>query len=271
MELLLLQTYVLGMKNLLAKNSGFSLIEMTGPDAIDFAQRMFSRDMRHFAVGETKPTLFLSAEGKISSLFWMKRTQVGLELFVRSAAEGALYDLIERYHFAENFKSEKKGPIFAEWTPGTSWRKTDFFFEATRKAEWADSDQPWLLHRIYSRLPEEGSDYDSSTLVFDVGFEELCDAGKGCYIGQEVVERVRTRGGKGPRELVAFVWGGKIEADQIVCSSEGEALGSISGSVAQSDSSQWISLGFLKRGSSEKHSKFSIQGTAVVGQILDKS
>ena len=254
------------------------MIEMTGPDAIDFAQRMFSRDMKQIGVGETRPSVFLSAQGKVLSLFWINRLDAGLFLYVRASAQKALYDLIERYHFAENFKLTIKASIQASWEPkpaantaGSLWRGTEFSFEPTIAPTKFGSADEWTLHRIRNRIPEEGLDYDTSTLVFDLGFEELCDPAKGCYIGQEVVERVRTRGGKGPRELAAFLWSSMVEAEEVILSDSGEPIGATTASIVWHPEGGFAALGFVKRGSLEKTTNFRAQSSEVTGRLLDKS
>lgn len=48
--------------------------------------------------------------------------------------------------------------------------------------------------RIEAGIPWMGYDMDEATLIMEVGLEEAITFGKGCYLGQEVVERVAARG-----------------------------------------------------------------------------
>lgn len=169
-------------------------------------------------MGHGALSLFLSAEGKIQSLFWAIKIEGGIVLLTPSTQSDFTYDLIEKYHFAEAFETQKQGPVAGFWRPSADrneghgtiqgqeflghWRNTEFKFDLKSAPLNSDSSSDYLRHRILNLIPSSPEDFDSSTLVFDVGLEDLCDPGKGCYIGQEVVERVRTRSGAGPRQLV---------------------------------------------------------------------
>lgn len=198
------------MRNLLPKESQFSRIDLEGRGAKDFAQRMFTRDFRPLQTGDGRLSLFLSADGKVQNLFWVFVEETALVLIVPTEEQKSLYELIERYHFADPFTTTPKGSVETYWeavednTSGIGkkigddyeglWRNTRFSFR-TSSASQADSsveDCGWKAHREKHQIPENALAY-AQQLVFKVGLDELCDPGKGCYIGQEVVERVRTR------------------------------------------------------------------------------
>jgi len=48
--------------------------------------------------------------------------------------------------------------------------------------------------RVEAGIPWHGRDFDDSTLISEVGLETAISYKKGCYLGQEVVERVAARG-----------------------------------------------------------------------------
>lgn len=61
--------------------------------------------------------------------------------------------------------------------------------------------------RIEAGIPRVGQDMDRSTLIAEVGIEAAVSFGKGCYLGQEVVERVTARG-QVQRRRVGFMCAG---------------------------------------------------------------
>jgi folate-binding protein YgfZ len=98
---------------------------------------------------------------------------------------------------------------------------------------------------------------DASTLVFEPGLEELCDENKGCYIGQEVVERVRSRGGQAPRRLALVEWNQQPPGkSQSIASPSQENIGSTTATQAVEFEGKWFGLAYLKRG-------FGIEGAQV--------
>ena len=69
--------------------------------------------------------------------------------------------------------------------------------EALPRAGWEDYE----ALRIDAGFPRFGHDVDGSTLALEAGLDAACDPDKGCYIGQEIVARIRTYGHVN-RELV---------------------------------------------------------------------
>jgi folate-binding Fe-S cluster repair protein YgfZ len=154
--------------------------------------------------------MFLASDGKVQNLFWVFLESFGIRIFVHSTQQESLYQLVERYHFADAFTTQKKAAIHTTWEPANNpsvvglgikqdlfyegfWRSTKFIFSVSppNDSMSEENESKWNAHCEQNQIPPF-SEY-SQQLVFKAKLEDLCDAGKGCYIGQEVVERVRTR------------------------------------------------------------------------------
>jgi folate-binding protein YgfZ len=255
----------------------YSLIELAGPDAVDFGHRMFSRNLKTLSAHEGRLTLFLSAEGKVQSIFWMIKTTAGLRLIVEQGQQQALMDLVERYHFSESFKAVLGPTVSSSWRAspnvgaGVGFLKDQQFVGVWRGTEWIfDLDHPptsqqpgWSEHRIQNLIPEWGLDFDTSTLVFEPGLEELCDENKGCYIGQEIVERVRSRGGQAPRSLALLEWSQKPQAkSRSIFSPSQETIGASTETDPVEVNGKWLGLGYLRRGFGAEGSQIQAQGVS---------
>lgn len=255
----------------------YALITLEGPDAWDFGHRMFSRNIKTLLQNHGRLTLFLSAEGKVQCLFWTIKTSTGLSLIVERAEQQNLFDLIEKYHFAENFKTLLGQQLGFTWKPTNSkaqgegekrgdrftgsWRGTEFLFDLNQPSPSSAMDLNWQLHRIQNLIPQWGLDYDSSNLVFETGLEELCDSNKGCYIGQEIVERVRSRGGQSPRRLSLFEWSEKAPSQiQNIYGPQQDVLGSTTKTEPVQAGTSWWGLGFLKRGVEPTNQELKVSG-----------
>lgn len=69
--------------------------------------------------------------------------------------------------------------------------------EKSAIANWGAPDDRFAAHRISAGIPEEGPDFDiDQNFAHDIGLDLLdgIDFVKGCYIGQEVVSRMKHRG-----------------------------------------------------------------------------
>lgn len=247
----------------LPKENAFSLVELVGVASHDFGHRLFSRSFKPMAVGTTKMTLFLSPEGKVLSMFFALKDEDRLSLFVQKDLQDELVKLIEHYHFSEKFEATRHEPILSEWKPalegdGTNESyskngvlevcamKTHFRFRRDPSPEDGKAG-PWIEHRIRNLIPDLRMDFSSPPLVFEAGLDSYCDEGKGCYIGQEVVERVRSRGGNIPKKLASFEWDGIVQAEEKVFTANLEReIGNVSRTVAMISEIRSISLGLCQ-------------------------
>lgn len=102
-------------------------------------------------------------------------------------------------------------------------------------ADWSDDEAPYGQNRVASGVVEVGADFPpSSHFAHDIGmdFNGGIDFKKGCYIGQEVVSRMKHRGTARRRPvIVSEVAGSNGDSVQVDGRSAGE-LGAVSGSYA---------------------------------------
>ena len=63
------------------------------------------------------------------------------------------------------------------------------------EATWTDED--WTEHRISNLIPYHGHEITSKVHPLACGLGDLVHPQKGCYIGQEVLTRMRSRGKQG--------------------------------------------------------------------------
>lgn len=113
------------------------------------------------------------------------------------------------------------------------------------------------LYRIARGVPRYGVDLQERHLAQETGQQHALNFAKGCYVGQEIVERVRSRG-QVHRLLAGFeVQGGAPEAGAKV-SVDGKDAGEITSAarVPFADGARTLALGYIRR-------EFVEPGTAV--------
>ncbi len=270
--------------------SRLSSLKLEGRDSLDFAHRIFSRNFKNLNINEGSLTCLLSAEGKILSLFWAIRQNSTLSLVGEPQSIKTLKEKIDHYHFAESF-TVKDGPALP-WLFGTVesnraiqtgqgklegsifsgvWRGLEIIFNLEADTPLPQAKEgSWAIERVKHLIPQPEIDFNSSTLVFEPGFEELCDENKGCYIGQEVVERVRSRGGHGVRRLALMEWNTKdvllLDRDDLVINQNSDPIGNLTTNVK--DSENLLSLGYLKVRNLEIGSSIKIEAKNIEGRVL---
>jgi len=102
--------------------------------------------------------------------------------------------------------------------------------------------------RVEAGIPRYGQDYSDQTLLPETGLEhQTVSYDKGCYLGQEVVARVRTYGAL-QKKLIGLVFGGATcPPVDIPCLVHGEPIGHLSSVVFSSRFHAPIALAWLNK------------------------
>ncbi len=101
--------------------------------------------------------------------------------------------------------------------------------------------------RIEAGIPWYGRDMDDTLLISEVGLEAAVSSTKGCYLGQEVVERVAARG-QVHRKLVGLVCAGQaVPPPDAKLLHDGKEVGWITSAVWSPARAAVIALGYTRR------------------------
>ncbi len=199
-----------------------------GPDAATYLHSQVAQDLSDLAVGQTRWTLVLEPTGKVESLARVTRTAAERFDFDTDAGYGdALAARLARF----------KIRVQAEITtvPATTAAPSDEHEIARVEAGW-----PRMGFEI---IPGETIPAVTGVVPVAVSFT------KGCYPGQELVERMDSRGADAPRSLrIVEVAKGSAIGDPVV-DADGVEVGTIT-SVAPSAAATTgtTALASVKRG-----------------------
>jgi len=140
-------------------------------------------------------------------------------------------------------------PNYEIWVPA---ERVEFVMDALLKAG-AESvgDETLETFRILCGIPKVGQDIRERTLPQETGQERALNFIKGCYIGQEIVERIRARGSV-HRTFVGFEVEGPPPAAGTKIQSEGKDVGEITSVMAEPLKDKRLALGFLRKEYMEK-------------------
>jgi folate-binding protein YgfZ len=208
-----------------------AILDVTGDDRIAFLQGQLTQEMRDLPPGVARPVAGLTPKGK---LLFVARA-VGLADRVRLLApavlRGPMLDHLRKYVLASRVAIEDRsadlariglyGPDAARFAPpegvdrlpGESEFAAELVLpavglEAALRALLASGSEPIgeataEVLRVEAGRPRFGADMDGSNLPDEVGMSDAISTSKGCYVGQEVVARLRTYG-RVNRRLVGF-------------------------------------------------------------------
>lgn len=110
------------------------------------------------------------------------------------------------------------------------------------------TDAEWEALRISRGIPVWGAELDENTLPPEAGLERThIDYHKGCYIGQEVISRLKSVGHVNRRLCRLWGFGPETPASGAVFFTETGAEAGVLTSVAGSGAEGFLALGYLKR------------------------
>ena len=120
-------------------------------------------------------------------------------------------------------------------------------------AAWVGARAQNIL-RIEAGMPRYGVDFNEETLLLEIGLDNSYSYTKGCYLGQEVVERIRSRGHVN-KKLCGLALDGNTPANagDAILAGDHE-VGKITSSVASLALNRPIALGYI-------HKDFWLPGT----------
>jgi folate-binding protein YgfZ len=190
-----------------------NLIEISGPDAKDFLHRLATVDFKKDFLGSLFGA-FLNGQGKFISLFTAFKTEDKITLFIEPNMFETTKNYLEQMHFAENLKISVKENFALEFRNSNlkkenfveayNWGMTGFYLFSEKRQEFSNhkilSTEDFDALRASYGFPKPLRDLTSDHLLIESPLENLIDRNKGCYPGQEVVEKVYTYG-RLPRKI----------------------------------------------------------------------
>ena len=212
------------MKADLGKKPG--ALEFSGPDAVRFLNGQITQDVRKvMGTGLVLPSCVTDAKGRLQFRVWIAEGCGGVLVICREGMTEDLETRLTRYLIADDVEVRDVSDKF---------RIGDFAIPEMDEAE-----------RIEKGIPKWGAELKEGMLPPEAGLDATdISYNKGCYIGQEVISRIKSAG-KVNRRLTKFAF----ETEGIIgeiTDTEGKPCGEVT-SV-----SGLHGLGYLKRGVEEK-------------------
>jgi len=101
--------------------------------------------------------------------------------------------------------------------------------------------------RVEAGIPRYGIDMTEDNLLLEANLENAVSFTKGCYLGQEVVERIRSRGHVNKKLLGLLIAGNAAVHPDSMIQSDGREIGQITSSVVSPALHRPIALGYMHR------------------------
>ncbi|CDP50102.1 Folate-dependent protein for Fe/S cluster synthesi s/repair in oxidative stress [Devosia sp. DBB001] len=190
----------------------------------------------------------LSAQGKIQAEGLIGWAEDAFWLDVHNSVADDFFKRMRLYKLrAEVTIEDKRATHRVGWSPeapaegivhadaraeGLGFRVIDTIEVA---AGWDADITPYLDARIAAGIPEQGADFPAdSTFAHDAAMDILggIDFDKGCYVGQEVVSRMKHRGTARRRPVIATIATGEVGMPVLAGERDAGAIGAVANGKA---------------------------------------
>lgn len=264
------------------------VLVFSGPDAGKFLQNQTTQDIASLKDGEHCPAAAVDRQGKIQGVFTVFRHQENYLLLLEKVQIPGLVAHFKKFHILEKFEIQDKTDHYQIVTiqgeqaetllAALVLPSTALTLKASRYGELPgayvilpNAEAPDLFSRVKQHtdqlnglaltpvldetlrieagVPKFGVDFDSSTLLPETGLaQETVNYNKGCYLGQEVIARVKTYGAL-QKALMGLIFepDAKLPASNSECLEAGKSVGTLKSAIDSPTLGHPIALAYLDK------------------------
>jgi len=225
-------------------------LRITGGDRKRLLHAMTTQDVQNMAVGQTVYTFFLNAQGRVLADAYILCREEDLLLDLEPEVREKIARHIDKYIIADDATFEDittataciaiegpapeprpKGAVMIEASACGSGgyrvilpaEQRDAFAASLGLPE-ADAEALRTV-RLENGVPRYGDDITESHIALETQQMHAIHFNKGCYLGQEIVERVRSRGALHKKIMALAIVGDSVPDPQTEVQSNGEKAG----------------------------------------------
>lgn len=256
------------------------LLWVTGPDAVSFLDGQLSQDVAAMARGSVARSFLLEPRGKVVAVLWLLRDEERVGIMCDPGMGATVAQSLERFRIRVKAEiTQAPGPVAGVWGHGApqvveaaglpapeGWADEPvvaalhvgglFRFAvagvepavlASAGAEEA-SDETATALRIEAGEPAVPVDVDGSVIPQESGLvAEAVSFTKGCFLGQELVARIDSRG-RVNRHLQGLVLAGdEAPPSGAAIERDGDAVGRVGSSARSVELGGPVALALVRR------------------------
>jgi len=188
----------------------------------------------------TESTAQISVQGKDAAnyiLFDFRRRASELERQAVLRTRDGTVDIIRATHTAEDgfdlfLDDNTADELWRNWT--------------AERAIPIEEDVPEVL-RIEAGIPRFGIDIDDTTIISETNLEDAVSDTKGCYVGQEIIVRIKHRGHVAKKMTgISLQESQHIDANTKILSIDDQEIGRVTSSTFSPSLNRTIAIGYVK-------------------------
>jgi folate-binding protein YgfZ len=250
------------------------LIEVKGKEAVQFLNGLITNDVAKIEDGGAMGAAFPNAQGRLLAVVRVLRRGEAFLFETEAATREKIHQNLFRFTYAGDFYVEDlsdqyrffsiANPTYPTSEEGvvelSSAFGADVFVPAERAerfvAQLAEQDagritaELYEVLRIEAGIPLYGVEMDETTIVPELGLDDLISYNKGCYIGQEIIARIYFRGHVAKQLRGLVIADGEPVLENLpkaeLKTADGKNAGRLTSAVFSPGLGKTIALGFVR-------------------------
>lgn len=241
-------------------------LRLTGGDRVRYLNGQVTNNVRNAKTDETLYACVTDARGRIVADVHIHATAEALLLDAEPGLRETLGMRLERYIVADDAELSdvtEDWQLWHFWGPPSDLDASalrshrfgvpgfDLWLPSSVPAPAFDSrpvlsEEDLETWRILQKVPRWPNELNAETFPPEAGLmERAMDFAKGCYIGQEILSRIKTTG-KMPREMIAFESEAPVnQGDELVA---GKTVGVVTSVTTHPERAEFIGLAMIRQG-----------------------
>lgn len=204
------------------------LLAISGLDSADFLNRLSTLNFKKPIEGSLHGA-FLNGHAKLISLFTVWKKNDKNYFFIEKEMFKSTKEYLEKMHFAENLKIEteklfcievrEKNEVFPSEMSAEAYNwgiPGKYFFDTSKFEVKSILEKNYDAVRASFGFPKPMQDLTEDHILIEAPLDDLVDRNKGCYPGQEVIEKIYTYGRVAKKiKRIEFLKSAEIDFDKL--------------------------------------------------------
>ena len=245
-------------------------IRVSGSEATMFLNGLITNDIKNATENTWLPAVFPTVQGRLIGAVRILRSDSGFLIDTESASHEAVLKTISRFTLAGDFHvSDVSDEIALLSVQGKRAREVitaddGIVIRATHTGEdgydvlttvplteklVAAGAKPVTREtletlRIEAGIARHGKDMDETNVVLETNLDDAVSYTKGCYVGQEIIVRIKHRGHVA-KKLTGLTLEAEVE-EPVITSEDGKEIGRITSTTYSPKLDSHIALGYVR-------------------------
>ena len=250
-------------------------IRVTGSEAVQFLNGLITNDIKNATADSWLPAVFPTVQGRLIGAVRIVRVDGGFLIDTDAASHEAVLKTISRFTLAGDFKVSDVSTEMALLTvqgkgaqnvienidakiiraTHTGENGFDVLVEATNVSSIIEkiiaagaeivSPDVFEILRIEAGIPRHGQDMDESNVVLEANLDDAISYTKGCYLGQEIIIRIKHRGHVA-KKLTGLRFTKPVKTGATITSEDGKDIGRVTSATYSPKLEAPIALGYVR-------------------------